>query len=379
MKNRIAVSSYFFTYGFMYANWVSRLPELQRIFNVNNAGLGSLLFLSACGGLIAMPLASWVTTKIGTKHSSLLAVVLFCCFMPLIPLHLSLLTTYITFVIVGLMSSSINIAINGQAILIERNWGKPIMSSFHALFSIGMAMGALSGAIFSKYQIHPQIQYAIVAIVGTAICAYNYGNLLIDTPEPKHSESRRGFTFPAKTIVPLGIIAFCGTIGEGSMADWSAIYTNTVVGGSASAGALAFGTFGLAMTIGRLSGDYVTLKVGKYRLLLIDSILAAIGLTLAVVLPYLATTFLGFFIIGIGLSTVVPIIYSAAGNTKGVLPSTGIAMVTSIGNLGFFIGPPTIGYIGDLLGLRVGLAFPLLLFLVMLAFVFVLKQRRKAC
>jgi MFS family permease len=165
--------------------------------------------------------------------------------------------------------------------------------------------------------------------------------------------------------------------GEGSMADWSAIYMHKVVGESEAFGAIAFGIFGAAMTMGRLFGDFFTMRLGKYKLLIADSILAIFGLSIAILFPHPTVTLVGFFLVGLGLSTIVPIVYSTAGNTKGVAPSVGIAMATSIGNLGFFVGPPTIGYIADLLGLRVGLAFPVTLFLLMFIFI-VLLLRSKA-
>lgn len=382
MNYRFAVSTFFFTYGFMYANWVSRLPELQRIFNVTNSGLGSMLFAIACGGLIAMPVVSWLTTKFGTKTTSIAVALLFSMAMPLIPSNIHPLTTYLIFILVGIFGSSLSISMNGQAVYVERLWNKPIMSSFHALFSIGMATGALCGSLFSKFDIPAQVHYTAIAAAGAVLFIVSYKYLIPDPEDlsSKESKEESRFTFPTKAILPLGIIAFCGMTGEGSMADWSAIFMHKVVGESEALGAIAFGTFGAAMTIGRFFGDYFTRKIGKRSLLMTDSLLAICGLGMAIAAPTPTITLIGFFIVGIGLSTVVPIIYSTAGNTPGVAPSVGIAMATSIGNLGFFVGPPTIGYLADLWGLRVGLLFTVLLFILMFAFIarIRLKTARKA-
>jgi fucose permease len=162
------------------------------------------------------------------------------------------------------------------------------------------------------------------------------------------------------------------------MADWSAIYMNKVVGKNEFYSALAFGSFGTAMTIGRIFGDFFTAKLGKFSTMLFSSLLAIVGLTLAIGFVSTETTLIGFFLVGLGLANVVPIIYSTAGNTPGVEPSVGIAMATSIGYAGFFVGPPAIGFLADAFGLRIGLVFSLMLFVVMLFVILALKKRDSA-
>ena len=200
-------------------------------------------------------------------------------------------------------------------------------------------------------------------------------NLINDDPLSTKSEKTEQdaenstFRLPSKAILPLGIIAFCGMTGEGSVADWSAIYMHKVIGQDEAFSALAFGSFTLAMTIGRLVGDYFTEKFGNRKQLIYSSLLAIFGLGFALTFNNPWTVLVGFFIVGLGIATIVPIVYSTAGNTEGVTPSVGIAMATTIGYSGFFIGPPTIGYLSDIFSLRVGLLFALTLFVIMLIFV----------
>jgi MFS family permease len=153
--------------------------------------------------------------------------------------------------------------------------------------------------------------------------------------------------------------------GEGAMVDWSAIFMNTVVRQSEVISAWAFGIFGVSMTLGRIFGDYFTLKLGKRKLMLIDAFLAIMGLSIALLFVSVWSTFLGFFLVGLGLSTIVPIVFSSAGNLKNISPSAGISMATSIGYTGFFIGPPAIGFLAETFGLRIGLVFVLGLFVLM--------------
>ncbi|MEZ4883166.1 MAG: MFS transporter [Chitinophagales bacterium] len=370
-NNRIAVATFFFVNGFLYANWTARLPELQSFFGVSNTGLGSLLLVSAMGALIAMPFAGWMTTQFGTKRITTLAALILCAVVPFVPMYANLLIISFLFFTLGLASGAMDVAMNGQAVFVERKWGKPIMSSFHAIFSIGMALGAFAGSWFANIHTDLTIHFFIVAGIGIIACVVAANYLVKDTPSSadlalqKEDKSESSFRLPTKAILPLGIIAFCGMTGEGSMADWSAIFMHNEIGESLAFSALAFGSFSVAMTIGRIFGDYFTEKLGKRKLLICDSLIAIAGLSIALIFATAWTTLLGFFLVGLGLATVVPIIYSAAGNTEGVSPSVGIAMATTIGYAGFFVGPPTIGFLADVYGLRIGLCFTLLLFTVM--------------
>jgi len=377
-KNRFSVSTFFFVNGFLYANWVARLPEVQNFLGVSNTGLGSLLLVMATGAMIAMPFAGWMTTQYGTKKITIFTAFLLCLALPIIPIYNDLWIISALFFSMGLASGAMDVAMNGQAVFVERQWGKTIMSSFHAIFSIGMALGALAGAGFAKINMALSLHFLTIAGLGLIACFFAANYLVNDNPSKENraekSDGESTFRLPTKAILPLGIIAFCGMTGEGSMADWSAIFMNKVVEESAAFSAFTFGAFSVAMTIGRIFGDYFTEKFGKRNLLICNSILSIAGLSIALGFASTWASFFGFFLVGLGLSTIVPIVYSTAGNTEGVSPSVGIAMATSIGYAGFFVAPPTIGFLADTFGLRIGLGFPLVLFVVMLGLILKLKK-----
>ncbi len=366
--NRIAVSTFFFINGFLYANWTARLPELQRFFGLNNAQLGSVLFCIALGSMVAMPFAGWLGSKFGSDAIVKVTALLFCVSIPLVAISQNEWLIRLCFFFLGAASGSMDVTMNGQAVLVERLWGKVIFSSFHAVFSIGMAIGAAVGGVFSNFQIPLQTHLTILAVLGTLPIIWASTKLIKDKPEVAEqviSEEKTDKFLALKTILPFGIIAFCCMTGEGSIVDWSAIFMNKVVGQSEVLSAWAFGTFGVAMTIGRVFGDYFTLKLGKQKLMLIDALLSMVGLGIALAFVSVWSTFIGFFLVGLGLSTIVPIVFSSAGNLKNISPSAGISMATSIGYTGFFIGPPTIGYLAEAFDLRVGLGFVLFLFVLM--------------
>ncbi len=375
--NRISVSTIFFVNGFLYANWAARLPELQRYFNVSNAFLGYLLLASAAGALLAMPVSGWLTTKYGSAQITRMAALAYCCTVPMLALSQNNVIASGFFFVLGMCAGALDVAMNGQAVFIERGYNKPIMSSFHAIFSIGMALGAGSGGLFAQFQWSLLSHLAVIAAIGLVACIWATSNLVQDVPVIAETATKKsGFMLPTKAILPLGIIALCTMMGEGSMADWSAIFMNKVVGKNEFYSALAFGAFGTAMTTGRIFGDFFTARLGKFQVMFYSSLLSIVGLTIALVFVTAETTLLGFFLVGLGLANIVPIIYSTAGNTAGVAPSVGIAMATSIGYAGFFVGPPVIGFLADQFGLRMGLGFTLSLFVVMLLVVLNLQKNQ---
>ncbi len=293
-------------------------------------------------------------------------------FSAAIALQSNLYLEGLVFLVTGFANGSMDVAMNEQAVLVERGYKKPIMSSFHAFWSLGMAVGAGCGAWFAKVGIH--LQPHMIAVGGLGLIGFLLASrrLIKRSLEPTRQDIP-AFILPNALIAPLGFIAFCSMLSEGSMIDWSAIYINEVVGSSLTVSAISFGVFGFAMTLGRFFGDYFSLKLGKKRLLIVDGTIALIGLSMLLLFPNLPITTIGLFLIGAGLSTVVPVVYSTAGNTPGVSPGIGIAMATTIGYSGFFIGPPAIGYLGDQYGLRVALIFTLGLLIVML--VLIARQR----
>jgi MFS family permease len=366
-KSRVAVSLFFFVNGFLHANLMARLPQLQAELAISDSILGTLLLTVAVGSMIGMPIIGGLATRFGSDRMAWLMALVFCVAVPLTTMSSDVWLTGLLFSLLGASMGAMDVCMNGQAVYVERLWDKPIMSSFHAVFSIGMASGAGMGALFSKFQIPLNLHVGAMAIVSGAIILGAARFLVKENAEKTlEKEAKSSFSLSYKAIIPVGLIAFCCMTGEGSLADWSAIYMNKVVGKDPAYGAIAFGTFAAGMTLGRIFGDFTTAKFGRRQLMIYDALLATLGLSIALLHVSAATTLIGFFMVGVGVATVVPIVFSTAGNTEGVHPSVGIAMATSIGYTGFFIGPPAIGFLSDAYGLRIGLMFSLLLFVLML-------------
>ncbi|MEO0042315.1 MAG: hypothetical protein RL329_1763 [Bacteroidota bacterium] len=371
--NRLAVSIFFFMNGFQYANWVARLPEVQKWYAVSNTTLGTILLASALGAMTAMPFAGFLTLHVGSRRVTIATALIFVLAIPFIPLLSNLGWIYALFFLFGVAGGSEDVAMNGQAVYVERMYGKPIMSSFHGVWSVGTASGAGFGALFAKGGVSLFHHFLVVSMVALIAVLWASLHLVKDdvtsTETTPNVDANSTFRLPTKAILPLGIIAFCAMTGEGAIGDWSAIYMHKIVGQTEAFSALAFGAFTTAMTIGRLTGDHFTTQLGIRKQLIISSLLSVLGLAFALAFVQAWVVLVGLFIVGLGLSTIVPIVYSAAGNTEGVTPSVGIAMATTIGYSGFFVGPPVIGYLADAYSLRIGLLFALGLFAIMFLFV----------
>jgi predicted MFS family arabinose efflux permease len=252
---------------------------------------------------------------------------------------------------------------NSQAVMVEQQHQKPIMTSFHALFSVGMMLGALAGSLFAKIDAGLFIHFTSVAGVSVAIVMVARYYLIHDKPAEK--QEGPAFRLPNAAMVSIGIIAFCCMLGEGAMADWSTNYMENTASSSKAMAPLGLSAFALAMTIGRFFGDSARVAWGDRKLMIACGIVSCAGLAVLVLLPATITAVIGFFIIGIGLSSIVPIAYSIAGNTKELPPGVGLAMVTTVGYSGFLFGPPIIGFLADASSLRWALALVLVLFVVM--------------
>jgi len=367
---RWAVIAFFSTNGFIYANWVARLPEIEIFYNISHTQLGTILLTSAIGSIISMPLAGYLNNLYGSRLVTIVSAGFLTLIVSGLVIIPSLTLVYAVAFFLGMSAGAMDVSMNGQAVIIERKWGKVIMSSFHATFSIGMVLGAGAGALAAKLEIS-LLHHILSAAILTMIIIVIASNYLIDDYQEARasSDTESGFALPTAAILPIALVAFCGMTGEGTLSDWSALYMNKIVGASTAVSAVAFGTFGGAMTIGRLFGDRFTDRWGQRKMLLYASILAFIGLSIALLLPNVYMTFLGFFITGMGLSNIVPIAYSIAGNTPNVKPAVGIAMASTIGYTGFFVGPPVIGFLADTFNLRFALCFTLVLFLVMILLV----------
>jgi MFS family permease len=362
--SRIAVKIIFFLNGFVHANYYSRLPRIQDQFNLDNGGIGLVLLSSSIGAILAMPFTGWLIIRNGSRRVTIFGAYFYCSLIPFVPWMPTLWALGILFFLLGVSAGMLDVAMNSQAVMVEKQLQKPIMTSFHALFSIGMAAGAFAGAFFSKLQSGLFIHFATVSGLSLVVVFIARYYLIHDKPETKTTEEP-AFRLPNAAMVSIGVIAFCSMLGEGAMADWSTNYMENISHAEKALAPIGLSAFALAMTLGRTLGDGARIKFGDRSLMIACGLVATAGILIAILFTHPLATICGFFVVGIGLSAVVPIAYSIAGHTKDLPPGVGLAMVTTVGYSGFLFGPPIIGFIAQWENLRVALGFVGILFLVM--------------
>jgi MFS family permease len=360
---RIAVNIIFFINGFLHANLATRFPRIQEMFTLDNGTLGLLLLSTSVGAVLAMPFTGWLIVKNGSRRIAMVSIFSYCVVFPFITFMPGMVGLVPLFFLMGITAGMLDVSMNAQAVMVEKKKGKPIMTSFHALFSIGMALGALCGSFFARLETTLFIH--LLVITGASLLASVFARYHLIHDKPEGDLEGPAFRLPNAAMISIGVIAFCSMLGEGAMADWSANYLKNFVGATEAKAALGLSAFAAAMTIGRLLGDSGRAKYGDKRLMVVCGVIATLGLSFSLAFPQSELVMLGFFLVGIGLSVIVPIAYSIAGHSTSVSPGVGLAMVTTVGYTGFLFGPPIIGFVADWQTLRVALLLVVVLFLLM--------------
>lgn len=360
-KARWAVVAMFFINGGMVGNWVSRIPQIQQRLILSEGELGLVLMGMAVGVLTALSLVGGLIARYGNRRVTIMGTLALCVMLPLLAVMPHPVLLWIALFLFGGFMSTMDVAMNSQAVDVERLFARPLMSSFHAAFSIGGFAGAALGAAMAGQNIEPLTHFLIASGISLLLLVLTGSLLLIPAPREQTGERQSVFQLPPRILWPLGIVALCAAVGEGAMADWSGVYLSSIVGTDAGTAAFGFAAFSLTMTAGRLSGDRLAARFSPAQIVRVGGLVAAVGLLLAILIPQVIPTLLGFAAVGAGLSIGVPLAFSAAGNVPGLPPGTGIAGVATIGYAGFLAGPPIIGLIADLTSLRIALLLIMLM------------------
>jgi len=348
---RLAVGCLFFLQGLCFASWASRIPTIQQNLNLSDTALGIVLFALPVGSMIALPFAGWLVTRFGSKRIATNALLAYSIFLLGIGLSQNIFILVTSLVFFGMAGNISNIAINTQAVGVEARYGRNIMASFHGLWSLAGFTAAGIGTYMIGQAVIPFNHFLMITALILAGVAASFHYLLPN--EEKTGTSSSLFVKPDRSLIKLGVIAFCCMICEGAMFDWSGIYFQKVVVAEKDLIGAGYTAFMLTMATGRFIADWIVSRFGFKRTIQISGLLIATGLGIAVLFPYVATAIIGFFIVGFGVSSVVPLVYSEAGRSKKVPPGIALAAVTSIGFLGFLIGPPLIGIVAGLFNLRI--------------------------
>ncbi len=355
---RLAVAAYYFVPGAVFASWASRIPDVKHILHLSNGQLGSVLFAIPIGQLLMMAFSGILVSKFGSKKMLVLSEVLYAAVLVGIGCSSSVVHLILALVGFGMMANLMNIATNTQACLVEKMYGRNIMSSFHGLWSLGGFAGGIIGAVFANTLLPIEVHFGSILAMSLLIVALGFRHLVNDATAQAEEEDVPKFSFKAidPILFLLGLMGFAGMFCEGTVYDWSSVYFSSVVKPDEAFIRAGYVAGMGAMTLGRFLADGFVTKYGPSRVLKTCGGLIVGGLWLAAALPYLIPATLGFLLVGLGISSSVPICYSIAGKLGTIKASIAITIVSSISFFGFLVGPPVIGWLSEATGLRIALS-----------------------
>lgn len=354
MRNhRIAVSSFFFLAGMCFFSWASRIPDIRERLHLDSASLGAVLLGLPIGLMISLPLAGWLVAKYGSRPVVLFAAIAYACILPLLGSVQAVWQLVGGLCLFGIAGNMLNISMNTQAVGTEMLYGRSIMASYHGLWSLAGFSGAAIGNLMTGLGWPPQRHFLLIGLLALLIISIASRHLI--KKDLSTGAGQPVFARPDRSLVNLGLIAFCSMICEGAMFDWSGVYFQKVIRPAREWVGAGLTAFTCMMAAGRFIGDWVTTRWGTRKILQGSGLLTATGLLIAILMPWLGPGIAGFLLVGAGVSSVVPLVYSAAGRSGKLSPGIALAAVSTIGYLGFLFGPPFIGFIAQGFGLRVSL------------------------
>ena len=361
------VMACFLVHGLVVSTWVSRIASVKSALRLGDGALGLALLGTAIGSVTAIPLCGALVVRRGSRNIARWTAAGFCLSLLAIPLAYDTASLFAALLFYGAMAGANDVAMNAQAVATEKLLGTPTISRFHAMFSIGGIAGAGAGAFLAGRGVSSAAHlvggaaiFLTFAVAATPLLADTRARTAAIADAAAHPGRLSLRRLPV-ALLALSAIGFCIFLSEGAIADWTGVYLKQVLGAGAGLAPMGYAVFSAAMAIFRLSGDAITLRLGRAATIRSGGALAAAGLSFALLVhsPYWALG--GFAAAGAGFSSIIPLVFAAGGRIPQVSEGAGVATVSGLGYLGFLVGPPAIGFLSEVTSLRVGLFLLVLL------------------
>lgn len=370
---RIAISCFFFIQGLTFASWASRIPDIKNALELSDAALGAILLSLPIGQFFALALSGYLVTRYGSRIVLVTTSILYPATLLLIGLASGPVMLIAALLLTGFFGNLYNIAVNTQAVGIEALYGRSIMASFHGLWSLAGFTGGLIGTFMIANDFSPFQHYWIINGL-TLLLTFLFVRSTLPRDAGTSDAKPKLFVKPDGVIFILGVVAFSCMVCEGTMFDWTGVYFDKIVKTPKELTQFGFVAFMSTMAGGRFIADFLITRLGARRMLQISGIMIFTGIAILVAFPFFVPSIAGLLIAGFGVSSVVPLTYGLAGQSKTMPAGQALAAVTSLGFLGFLIAPAMIGFISEAYSLR--LAFGLIASMgLMVAFLSVKVQR----
>jgi fucose permease len=363
-STRLAVSGLFLLNGTFAGAWAPKIPEFASRLDLSESGLGLMIMCFGIGSLVLMPIAGILIAHYGTTRTVKGASVLFLSTMLLLSIAPNIPVGAVAIFFFGGLMGAMDVAMNGNAVEVEKSMRRAIMSSCHAFWSLGAFIGATTGGFLIE-RLGVMGHAGLLTVIGAAALVLIWPFVLHDAPHP--NEERQKVRLPV-TLLPwlIGIMALFSMAPEGAILDWGALYMRDELGASLALSGFAFGAFSLTMAVMRFAGDHVRDRFGAVKTLRFCTVMAIIGMVTAGLAPNAYVAVVGFAICGVGISNMVPIAFSAAGNLPGFAQGVALSVATIMGYSGSLFAPSIIGFIAEHTGFAIIFALLPVLFIVVL-------------
>lgn len=347
-SQRVSLSVYFFLLGFGFSNWASRIPSIKENFNFDEAELGNLLLVMPISSMIGLPISGWLVSKFNSRTPLLVSFVILCLSLILIGYADDLVSLIIGVALFAFCTRIANIAVNTQSLTLQKQREKKIIGSFHGLWSLGGLGGALFSTIMVGFGISMRDHFLYIGILSLVVSVASFSYLI---PKDKSEIGNKLILGkPDKYILYLGLMVFFGALCEGGMFDWSGVYFKEVVGQEVfTLGYLIFMAF---MALSRFYSDKLVDRIGMRKTYILGASIVGIGMSIVILFPFFWPVLIGFSLVGIGVASVFPMTFALAGSSKKYSPGMAISIISTYGIVGMLIGPPLVGYIAHVIGLR---------------------------
>jgi predicted MFS family arabinose efflux permease len=337
----------FFITGFGNSAWAALVPFVKARAEISDGGLGLLLLCLGIGSIVTMPISGAFAAKFGCRRVITIAVVMVAATLPFLATLSALPLLVVTLMVFGAGIGAIDVAMNIQAIIVERASGRSMMSGFHGLFSVGGIAGAGGMAVLLSCGASPLMATVCVSLGVLAALAVAVSHLL---PYGSKNEGP-AFAIPHGIVLLIGLLCFVLFLAEGAVLDWSAVFLTSIRHMVTSYAGLGYTAFATTMTIGRLAGDRIVDRLGPKRVVLVGGLCAAAGFVVTTVVPSWQVGLLGYALVGVGCSNIVPVLFSSVGRQSVMPENVAVPAITTLGYAGILVGPAAVGFIAQLTNL----------------------------
>lgn len=340
--------------GLAMSAWAPLIPFAKARLAIGESTLGLLILCFGIGSLMAMPVTGPLVNRFGCRRVITTSLLLMCISLVCLAVSPGIPGMALNLLVFGMMLGATDVAMNMQAVVVEKASGRAMMSGFHGFYSLGGIFGAVIMSGLMWLGLSPFHSLLCLASVLLLMLAYAAKDLLpADRNDNTHTERDPFFVVPRGKVLLIGSLCFIAFLAEGAVLDWSAVFLNTLRGIDPVYAGLGFACFSVAMTIGRFTGDRIVNALGGTRVVLWGGLFAASGFLLVILIPCSPAAFIGFTLVGVGASNIVPVLFTAAGNQTSMPMGLAIAAVVSMGYAGLLAGPAVIGFIAELSSLSV--------------------------